>query len=126
MKEKLEYALKTFQNAYDRLEEASEIVVDELDKDGVIQRFEFTFELLWKTLKIFLGEEGIICRTPKECLQEAFRIGWIEDAEVFLDMLEDRNKASHLYDKATSEEIFQRIKTVYIGHIEKLIKKIKK
>ncbi len=124
MKKELEYALKTFQNAYGSLKEASEIAKDELDKDGTIQRFEFTFELLWKTLKIFLEDEGIICKTPKECLKEAFRVGWIKDAEGFLDMLEDRNKTSHIYDKTTSETIFQRIKDLYINYIGELIENL--
>ena len=97
---------------------------DELDKDGVIQRFEFTFELLWKALKIVLEGEGIECLTPKDCLKSAFRIGLVEDEQVVLDMLEDRNKTSHIYAKQESEEIFKKIKEKYSLSIKTILDKL--
>lgn len=125
MKEEIEYALNKFNDAVCRLREGVLQAKDELDKDGVIQRFEFTFELLWKALKIFLEDEGIECRTPKECLKSAYRVGIIEDEEIFLDMLEDRNKTSHIYSKEESEEIFQRIKEKYLSEMEKILNKLR-
>lgn len=98
---------------------------DELDKDGVIQRFEFTFEQMWKCLKIFLQDNGIECKSPKECLKSAFRIGLLVNEEGFLDMLEDRNLTTHLYNKEKSEKIFQKIKDSYLPHMEELLKKLK-
>ena len=65
MKEEFEYSFEKLQEAFNRLNEGILSSKDELDKDGVIQRFEFTFELLWKTLKIYFESEGIICDTPK-------------------------------------------------------------
>ncbi|MEW6007217.1 MAG: nucleotidyltransferase substrate binding protein [bacterium] len=126
MKENLEFAIKILEDAFLRLKEGIEKAKDELEKDGVIQRFEFTFELLWKTLKIFLEYKGIDVKTPRDSLKEAFRITLIEDEEVFLDMLEDRNVTSHIYDKETSEEIFERIKISYCNAIENLLEKLKK
>jgi nucleotidyltransferase substrate binding protein (TIGR01987 family) len=120
MKEEVKYVLDKFNDAFSRLKEGALQAKDELGKDGVIQRFEFTFELLWKSLKVFLEYEGIECRTPRECLKSAFRIGIIEDEQVFLDMLEDRNKTSHIYDKEESEKIFRRIKNDYLPQIEKV------
>ena len=72
MLNELEYSLQMFSDALSRLKEGVANSRDELDKDGVIQRFEFTFELLWKTTIIFLEEQGIICRSPKDCLVDAF------------------------------------------------------
>lgn len=126
MKENLEYAIQILEDALLRLKEGIAQVKDELGKDGVIQRFEFTFELLWKTLKIFLEYEGIDVKTPRDSLKEAFRITFIEDEEIFLDMLEDRNMTSHIYDKETSEEIFKRIKLNYSEAIEKVLEKLKR
>lgn len=126
MQEKVNYAVKKIENAFIKLKEGISEVKDELDKDGIIQRFEFTFELLWKTLKIYLEHNGITAITPRDCLKEAFRIGLFYDEEIFLDMLEDRNMTSHIYDKETSEEIFERIKTVYIKSIEDVLERIKK
>lgn len=124
MQKELDYSIEKFSSAYKRLKEGIESSKDELDKDGVIQRFEFTFELLWKTVKIFLEDKGILCRSPKDCLIEAFNLGIIEEEEIFLDMLEDRNKTSHIYNKEESEGIFQRIKEQYLNAIEMLIKNI--
>lgn len=125
MREVLNYAVTKLENAYLRLSEGAKSAEDELDKDGVIQRFEFTFELLWKALKIFLEHQGIDANAPRDSLKEAFRIELFEDEEIFLDMLEDRNKTSHIYDKQTSEEIFNRIISQYLGAIEELLKKLK-
>lgn len=125
MKEEVRYVLSKFNDAFSRLKEGALQAKDDLGKDGVIQRFEFTFELLWKSLKVFLEYEGIECRTPRECLKSAFRIGIIEDEEAFLDMLEDRNKTSHIYDKEESEKIFQRIRNDYIPRIEKILDKLR-
>lgn len=121
MKDVLEYSIKKLKDAYKKLDEGIKQAKDELDKDGVIQRFEFTFELLWKALKIYLEYQGIIVRTPRESFMEAFRINIINDEKIFLDMLEDRNNTSHIYDKKTSEKIFNRIKNIYTPEIAKII-----
>lgn len=125
MKDVLEYSLKKLIDAHKRLEEGIEQARDELDKDGVIQRFEFTFELLWKALKIYLEHQGIIVKTPRDSFVEAFRINLFDDEKIFLDMMEDRNSASHIYDKETSKKIFNRIKKNYSSEITKLIEQLK-
>jgi nucleotidyltransferase substrate binding protein (TIGR01987 family) len=102
------------------LREAVGLAEDELDRDGVIQRFEFTFELLWKTLKAILNYQGIECYSPRDCIKKAFRHGIIDDDEIFLDMLEDRNLSSHVYDEETAKEIFERIKKFYLKTLEGL------
>ena len=126
MREEISYVLGKLENASNKLKEGSDKAKDELEKDGVIQRFEFTFELFWKTLKIFLRDSGIEARTPKESLKEAFKIGWLKQEDIFLDMLEDRNKAAHIYDKETSEAIFERIKNNYIKAIIEVLDELKK
>jgi len=125
MKDVLEYSLKKLIDAHKKLEEGIEQAIDELDKDGIIQRFEFTFELLWKALKIYLEHQGILVKTPRDSFVEAFRIGLFDDEKIFLDMLEDRNSTSHIYDKETSEKIFNRIKKKYSSEIAKLIGQLK-
>ena len=125
MKDVLEYSLKKLKDAHKRLEEGIKQTKDELDKDGVIQRFEFTFELLWKALKIYLEHQGIIVKTPRDSFVEAFRINLFDDEKIFLDMLEDRNNASHIYNKVTSEKIFNRIRKNYSSEIAKIIDQLK-
>ena len=110
-------SIQSFERAVERLKEAVEQAKDELDKDGTIQRFEFTVELLWKTLKTILEYQGVDCKTPRNCIKEAFKAGIIDDDEIILDMLEDRNRSSHIYSSKMSEEIFQRIKNVYLNYL---------
>lgn len=126
MEDVLEYSLNKLKNADQKLKEGIEQAKDELDKDGVIQRFEFTFEILWKALKIYLEYQGIIVKTPRDSFVEAFRIDLISDEKIFLDMLEDRNNTSHIYDKETSEKIFNRIKKNYQTEIAKVIELLNK
>jgi len=108
------YALGKLKVAFTRLKEAVEGAVDELDRDGVIQRFEFTFELFWKTIKILLEYEGFYCAGPRSCIKEAARREFLVEGEIMLDMLEDRNKSSHIYDEQTANEIFERITDCYV------------
>lgn len=116
------YSLERLKAAFLKLQESTEKAVDELDRDGVIQRFEFTFELFWKTIKILLAEEGFECAGPRSCIKEGARRGFLVDGEMLLDMLEDRNKMSHIYDELTAKEIFKRIKEDYVGLISRNIK----
>ena len=125
MNDELEFALNKLTKAFDKLKDGVNTASDELGKDGVIQRFEFTFELIWKTLKIFLQEKGFLLKSPKDCLKEAFRLGWIQNENLFLNMLEDRNKTSHIYDQQTVEEIFLRVKNEYLIGLEKLLNVLK-
>lgn len=126
MKNEIKYSIEKLNGAVKTLSEGIELANDELGVDGVIQRFEFTFELLWKTLKIFLRDQGIICRSPKDCLRNAFKYGLFSDEEVFLKMLEDRNKTTHLYSHEDSRKIFNRIKSEYHSALISISKELKK
>ena len=126
MSDELKYSLEKFDSAIKRLDEGVKEAKDNLGRDGVIQRFEFTFELLWKTLRLFLLDEGIITKSPKESLKEGFKFGLIKDEEIFLDMLEDRNQTSHIYSEEVSKEIFKRIKIRYLNPLKKILNEIKK
>ena len=109
--------IDNFERGLSRLNEAVKRAKDDLDKDGVIQRFEFTIELLWKSLKAILAYQGIECYSPRNYIKEAFKANLIEDNEIILDMLEDRNKSYHIYSETTSEKIFERIKKVYVEYL---------
>ncbi len=93
----------------------------DLERDGTIQRFEFTLELAWNLLQDYLieiGYQGL--KGPKNILVESFSLGYIQNGEVWMDMLEDRHKTSHTYDEADSREIFNKIKTLYIQKLDEL------
>jgi len=121
---KLERINRDFKNAFNRLKEAVQEAESDLEIDGVIQRFEFTFELGWKALMIYLQEQGIIARSPKSVLKEAYQLELISEEKDWLKMLEDRNRSVHIYDKETSREIYQRVKEKYVLKLEQILVKI--
>ncbi|BCJ87161.1 HI0074 family nucleotidyltransferase substrate-binding subunit [Effusibacillus dendaii] len=107
-------SLHNLGNALQRLREALEVPEDSiLAVDGTIQRFEFAIELYWKTLKRLLAQEGVHTNTPRETLQHAFQVHWLEDETAWLQMLRDRNETSHVYDEATAVRIYRHIKQYF-------------
>ncbi len=79
--------------------------------DATIQRFEFTFELCWKTLKRLLEAKGEKVTFAKEALKKAYQAEWIDDEAVWIQMLDDRNLTSHTYNQDLADEIYERIKS---------------
>ena len=104
--------LENFENATKRLKAALEYDPLELDivMDAVIQRFEFTFETAWKSVKLAAKAVGYDCKSPKGCLKLAYRMGWIKDEERWLELLEARNLTSHTYDQETAMDVYETVK----------------
>lgn len=126
---RFEQRFKDFENALEKLNEAVKVNVDELNEekkqiiiDGILHRFEFTFELAWKTMKDYLEYNGITEKngSPRENIQLAFKQGIIEDGEKWIEIMLSRNELSHLYDEATSRKIYKSIKNEYINEFIKL------
>lgn len=117
--QKYKKALKRLQEALN--EEETDIVID-----GVLHRFEFTFELSWKTMKDCLEYMGIVNKTgsPRENIQLAFKQGLIDDGEMWINIMLDRNSLAHLYDEDTSREIYDNIKNKYMIELKKLERKL--
>lgn len=115
-----------FEKATNRLKEALREEETDLAVDGVLHRYEFTFELAWKTMKDYLEYQGITSKigSQREIIKEAFAAGIIENGETWIDMMLSRNTLSHLYDEETSREIYDKIKEKYIHEFVKLIEKL--
>ncbi len=119
------YRYHNFSRAYTLLREATERDVSELnqlEREGVIQRFEYTFELAWNTLKDRLEYGGIVLTevTPRNVIRQAFTARLIPDAETWTDMLVDRNLMSHTYDFARFEAVIQSIRNRYLAVLDDL------
>lgn len=106
--------LSNFSKALAQLDEAMELMqlrqLSRLEKQGVIQAFEYSYELAWNTLKDFLlwqGIEGII--GSRDTIREAFSQGLIEEGQGWMNMLADRNRTSHTYNEETAEAILSNI-----------------
>ena len=103
----------TLGNAITRLEEvlnAPELSQIEYMRDAAIQRFEFTIELFWKTLRKILFHEKVESTTPRDTLSKAYQYSLIDDEDAWLMMLDDRNNTSHAYKEEEAKVIFERIK----------------
>ncbi len=76
--------------------------------DIVVKRFEFTYEMAWKSLKRYLDFIGIDAKNPRSVFKEAYAQQIIKDENVWLDMIEQRNLSSHIYDETEIEEILDK------------------
>jgi nucleotidyltransferase substrate binding protein (TIGR01987 family) len=105
----------------DALKNGPEVLSD-LEKDGTAQRFEYTVELAWKTLKDFLEHNGVQLTsvTPKSVIKAAFAARLIPDGQLWIDVLETRNLLSHTYDQSLLAEGLREIHGRYLPAIEQL------
>lgn len=96
--------------------------LNELEKEGAVQRFEYTVELAWKTLKDYLEHDGVQLTsvTPKSVIKAAFAARLIPDGQLWIDVLEQRNLLSHTYDQSLLGEGLTKIHERYLPAIEQL------
>ena len=121
--------LNNFIKALSQLERAINLAnkraLSELEEQGLIQAFEFTHELAWNTLKDLLYERGnkeIYC--SKDASRAAFKYGIIQNGEIWMDMIQSRNKSSHTYNEETADEIRDVILDIYYNEFVTLKKKL--
>ena len=117
-------ALVTVKNA---VELASTRELSDLEKQGLIQGFEFTFELAWNVMKDYLENRGIInIIGSKDAVRQAVNRGLIDDkdGQIWMDMIKDRNKASHTYDEKIAEELYTVILNTFYFQLNKLAEKM--
>ncbi|WP_341582348.1 nucleotidyltransferase substrate binding protein [Marinobacter metalliresistant] len=110
--------LSNFDKAYRQLDEAVALShsreLSELEKQGVIQAFEYTYELAWNVIRDYFrwqGNSGIT--GSRDAIREAFANGLIEEGEQWMHMLKDRNRTSHTYNEETAREILKNILQLY-------------
>lgn len=88
--------------------------LNELENQGLIKAFEYTFELAWKTLQDLLKEKGYKeIHGPKPTIQQSFQDGYIKNGKDWMKMLEGRNLTSHSYNEDTANEILDEIRETY-------------
>ena len=120
--ERFKQRREDFNNALERLEESIIEEPTDIIIDGCLHRFEFTFELAWKTIKDYLEYMGVVEKTgsPREIIQNGFKQGIIEDGEGWIDMMLSRNSLSHLYDEKESRKIYNNIKNQHLQLLKNL------
>lgn len=107
-----------YKKALVQLEAAVKITIErelsDLEKQGMIQGFEYTHELAWNTLKDYLEYQGNnSIKGSRDATREAFKIELISDGEAWMDMIKSRNKSSHTYNEETANDIVTAIINIY-------------
>jgi nucleotidyltransferase substrate binding protein (TIGR01987 family) len=120
---------KNYQKALVTMKSAMELAatreLSDLEKQGVIQGFEFTFELAWNVMKDYLEEQGINgIIGSKNAVRHAFNKDLIDDGQIWMDMINDQNIAAHVYDSETAEDLVVAIKNIYYLEFTKLATKM--
>ena len=119
----------SFERAFARLKAAVKLAeqreLSDLEAQGLIQGFEYTHELAWKTLKNFLESQGVLnLYGSRDTTRAAFRNGLIENGEVWMDMVDKRNLTSHTYDEKTAAQVVMTIRNAYYAEFERLINRL--
>jgi nucleotidyltransferase substrate binding protein (TIGR01987 family) len=100
--------------------------LNRLEKEGLIQRFEYTFELSWKTMKDYLEGKGIATAYPRDTIKESFAHGLVEDGEIWMEMLERRNLLSHTYDEKSFQIACDLISGSFYTAIGSFVERLEK
>lgn len=112
---------ENFKNAFIAFKNGLEIKKPSvIEKQWIIQWFEFTFELAWKVIKDFLESKWVVAQFPRDVIKKAFEWEIIKDWHIWVKMLEDRNKLSHIYDQKQADEIYKSISKKYWKPIEEM------
>lgn len=127
-KQRFQNYCKAFAVFESAVETAKSRALSELEKQGLIQSFEFTQELSWKTLKDFLEYKGADSEIvgSKDAVRKAFAAGIIENGDVWMDMIASRNVSSHTYNNETADEILEKCLNVYYDAFKSLKNRLEK
>ena len=118
-------ALKALKTLEDILREPFSTIV----RDATIQRFEYTFEALWKFLREYLkDQEGVMCNSPKSCFRELFSLGFSNEEETVkcLEMTDSRNDTSHTYKEQVARTIYGKVKEDYFSLMRNIMGKFER
>ena len=94
--------------------------LNRLEQEGLIQRFEYSFELAWKLLKDYLDDQGITVTSPRKTIKTAFSEGIIKDGDSWIVMLESRNILSHTYNQEHFKKSVEMIENTFFPNLTNL------
>lgn len=112
-----------FRKAYLKLQEfIKEDEKTEISQAGIIHAFEYTFELWWKALQRYVEYVGTVDQYgPSATIKNAFQYGLLEDGQIWMDMLRDRNLTAHTYKEDIARDIYKRIISTHIKAFEQFV-----
>jgi nucleotidyltransferase substrate binding protein (TIGR01987 family) len=109
---------QNFQKALQQLSKAVDLSqqrdLSELEKQGLIQAFEFTHELAWNVMRDYFAYQGnTSIMGSRDAVREAFQKSLVTDGEGWMEMIQSRNQTSHTYNQAVADEIVEKVITLY-------------
>ncbi len=118
---------QNFEKAFAQLKSAVTQLenLSDLEKEGMIQRFEYTFELAWKTLKDYLEEKNVDAKFPREVIKQSFKYEIINKGDIWLEMLEQRNLMAHTYEEKIFKNVVNKISQEYFAEISQVYQYLK-
>lgn len=120
-----EQRFENFDKSYKLLKKYSnKPITTELERAGIIQFFEMTFELAWKVLKDYLESEGYMVKSPRETVKQAFQIGVIDNGHIWIDALSNRNLTTYTYDEELADKMTKEILTSYLPALDKMYNRL--
>jgi nucleotidyltransferase substrate binding protein (TIGR01987 family) len=120
------YRFNNYKRAFTLLREAIDTLnekgLTQLEKEGFIQRFEYTVELAWKVMKDYLEAENVVFEqnTPRAVIRKAFSANLISDGDAWMEALDARNKMSHTYDFKKFESVIEKVRDRFFTPMEEL------
>ncbi|GAA0604688.1 nucleotidyltransferase substrate binding protein [Virgibacillus siamensis] len=97
---------------------------NELERAGIIQFFEMTFELSWKLQKDYLEAQGYVIESPRDAIKQAYQAELIDDGHVWMDALAKRNPTTHIYDEEMVKQFVDEIAGTYLPAMKHLYEKL--
>lgn len=94
--------------------------LNELEQVGIVQTYQYNFELAWKTLKDYLEEQGVVAKFPRDVIKNAYKYEIIDDGDVWLEMLNHRNLIAHIYSEKIFNTVLKDIENKYFNEITKV------
>lgn len=121
----IETKLKNLRRAFNSLERSlATPPTEERDYAGIIQNFEFVYELTWKALKAVLYSQGIDASFPRVVFEESYRVKLLEGNEIWKKIIEARNLSTHTYDPKLAHQLVDSIRDEYFEIFKLTLQKI--
>ena len=105
--EKLKIEIKSLKKALRTLSEVLAMPLNEVVRDASIKRFEYCFEVSWKTIQTAAGDMGEVCNSPREAIRFAYKEQWIKNPDLWFDAMKARNLTSHTYNKKVAVKVYK-------------------
>ncbi len=116
---------QNYEKAFLLLERALSITApSEVERGGIIQFYEMTFELAWKLMKDYLELQGYTVSSPRDAIKQAFQATILEEGQLWMDALSDRNQTTQTYDENKAIEVTAKIKSHYFPVLQQLYKRM--